>query len=62
MPAGRCQIDVAARARSIGAEISLQMRIDRASTIRLIHDLAASIDMRATLTPERRRPDDGGAA
>jgi len=60
MAIGRCQLDITARPRRAGAEFILRMRADRADTEQAIHDLAATINMRATLTPIAAADDGDG--
>lgn len=57
---GRCEIAVNSRVRTNGAELVTTMRLDYSATVQAINDLAASINMRATLTPIAAPRDDGG--
>lgn len=59
MAFGRCHLDIGRRQRGGGVQLSVIIRADRTETIRIIRDLAAAINMRATLTPIAGSEDGG---
>jgi len=48
---GRCELAIVRRPRGPGAEVATTIRMDLRDVEQAIHELAATIGMRATLTP-----------